>query len=479
MAGQSKQRNSRARPLAAGLDLGSTFIKAGLIDADGRLSGVASVPAPPLTGTGEIREGDAAAYLAAASELLDSIAEKLPEGTPLGVACQRSTFVLWDRITGRPRTAMISWQDRRATQWCADHADFEPEVVRQSGLPLSPHYAGPKLAALQAQDVDLGQALQDGELLFGNLDAFLVWQWSDTHVHETEFTMAARTAMVKLESGQWSQSLLDQFHVPRSILPKLVASSGRNVALHNGLILHASLADQASGALTVLAPEQNSVLVNLGTGAFVLRPADDASVRRPGYLTGPILGADQSTSRFALEGTINGAGPAVDRFGAGPTQLVEVDSCPDAFALPDLSGLGSPHWRPEFGLTLSPVARGLERPEQRRVVMEGLLFRVHEVLRDLFGATPPERVIVSGGLAQEPCIGQGLAALLERPVELLHERESTLLGVTRLAAGLPPCAIGDVTRIDPSPSGRYLPEKFVRWKDWFDGVLKQAGPHKL
>jgi len=131
-------------------------------------------------------------------------------------------------------------------------------------------------------------------------------------------------------------------------------------------------------------------------------------------------------------------GPAIDSFGPGPTPLPVDDKFPAAFAIPDQSGVGAPHWRADIGLTLSPQAQALALPQQRLICIEGLLFRVYEILLGLNDTGLPERLLVSGGLLREPAVVNGLAALLSRPVRLLDEPEATLLGAARLAGGLAP-----------------------------------------
>ena len=452
-----------------GLDLGSTRIKAGLLDGRGRLASVRAVDAPALHGDGGIREGDAEAYAEAAFGLLASVAADVAPGTPLGIATQRSTFVIWERDSGRPSRPMVSWQDRRAAAWCARHRSLEPDVVRRTGLLLTAHYAGPKLAAMQADDPALRDALRSGRQLFGTLESFLVWKWSRERVHETDLSVAARTLMVNIGDGRWSDELLGHFAVPPAVLPAIVPTAGRSVELGVGLRLAATVADQAAGALAVLDAGSRCALVNLGTGAFVLRNTDDGARRREGYLTAPILGGPEAT-RFTIEGTINGAGPALDRFGNGPTALPDVDPSPAAFAIPDLAGLGSPYWRPGIGLTLSAGARALDAAGRRRAVLEGLLFRIAQILDELFEIAPPDRLLLAGGVAREPAVPAGLATLLRRPVDVLVERESGLTGAARLAAGLGPFARGTTRSVEPG-GGAYLSSKLPKWSSWLESVL--------
>jgi len=460
-----------SRPLALALDLGSTAIKAGVLDEQGCLAQIESLDAPPLYGTGEVRAGDVDAYTDRVRILLSAMSARVPAGTPLGIASQRSTFTLWERETGRSRTPLISWQDRRAADWCDANRGLQPDVIRRTGLPLSAHYVGPKLATLQASDPDLARAMHRDDLLFGTLETRLIWNWSKGRLHETDPTMAARTLMFDLETNDWSPELLSVYGVPRSVLPDLVHTSGRELALESGPRLTTTISDQAAAALATFDDERSCALVNLGTGAFVLLPADQHTSRMPGYLYAPIL----DDRRYALEGPVNGAGPAVDRFGQGPTALPREDPTHTGFAVPDLSGLGAPHWRPRIGLTLSPAAEGLPAKDRRRIVIEGVLFRVREILDDLCGSNLPDRIILAGGLTREPAVGCGLASLLGRPLELLRERESGLLGAARLAAGLEPYGGSPTETISPGENGAYLPSKFEAWKRWL-GSLLAPGP---
>jgi len=454
-----------SRPLAAAIDLGSTGIKSALLHDDGELHELQRVAAPPLTGEGGRREGDPDHYLELADAVLAKTLEGQPSGLPLGVATQRSSFTIWDRRSGKIRLPLISWQDRRAAAWCDSHRDIEEEVTRRTGLPLSTHYAGPKLASLR-DDSFTAAALQTPGALFGTLESRLLWRWSEGRVHQTDLSVAARTLMVDLGEGDWSSRLLDQFQVDRSLLPTIAATRGRRIDTPHGARLDTTISDQAAAALPVLDPAHPTILINLGTGAFVLRTAT-AEERIAGYLLAPLL-RDENGTRYCLEGTINGAGPAVDHFSREPIGWAGGELDPDAFALPDRAGLGSPFWRPDLGLELSETAQSLPAGSKRRVIMEGLLFRLRGIVEELGRA---ERIVVSGGLTRDPVVVPGLAAVLGRDVEQLEIEDSGLLGCARLAAGLPAYAAPRTRRVAPSPDAAYLGEKYGRWRAWLDTLL--------
>ena len=460
--------------LAGAIDLGSTVVKAALLDTDGRLAEVRGIAAPPLSGDGDVREGDGAAYAAIADELLAWLRAELPEEGPLGIASQRSTFLLWDRETREPLVPMISWQDRRGAGWCKRNAELEPCVIQRTGLVLSGHYVGPKLATLLEADAAWARRFRDPRSVFGTLDTYVMARWTRDAVRETDETMAARTAIYDLELGAWSETLMTRYGISREALPRVRPTVDRRLRLDNGLVLQASLADQASGALTLFEEDAACAVVILGTGAFVMRPAADASERVAGYLTAPVLSLPGSPTVFVQEGPVNGAGTAIDRFGNGPTELPRNDPTPDAFCLPDATGLGAPFWRSEIGFTLSTPAEGLPQSELRRVAIEGVLFRVRQVLDDLTAGNP-HRILLAGGLTREAAVPPGMAAVLNRPVHVLDSHEAALLGASRLAAGLDPYASPPVTKVHPGSEGAYLAAKYERWRSWVERSIVTAG----
>ena len=451
-----------------GLDLGSTRIKAGRLDSEGRISNLVSEDAPPVTRTGLRVEGDAGAYVEAARHALSKIMEK-EEAVSLGITSQRSTFLLWDRVSGKPMTPLISWQDRRASEWCDTRRAEEPQIIEDTGLVLSPHYAGPKLAYVCAQHPQWTRRLEAGDWLFGTLDTYVVWCLSKGQVYRTDLTMAARTLMVNLDSGQWNTKRLEAWGLPCSGWPEIGPSAGFTERLTECITLTAMVGDQPSGMAVALSGAQDTAWVNLGTGGFVLFPSPDSKSRQSGLLTGPCLSTPRAV-KYAVEGTINGAGSAVDPFGRGPTDLPEIDLTPDAFCLPDRSGVGAPHWRPEVPFTFSSSAQVLSQVDQRRIVLEGICFRVSELVA--MGAEI-KSVRLSGGLSRAPFVGTALASCLQLPVEQVDESEMTLTGVLHLASGKEMKVPFKMNKIDPllCGRGRYLREKFGRWKIWMQGVL--------
>lgn len=441
------------------LDLGTTRIKLGALREDGALELLEERDAPPPRGAGALRELDALAYAAAVESALGAFAA--PRGTRLGIASQRSSFLVWGADDLVPRTPLISWQDRRAAAWCEAHAALAPRVLELTGLPLSPHYLGPKLAVLLDERPELRAGLADASLRVGTLETWLVARWGGPL--ETDLSMAARTLLVDVAAGDWSDELLALFGIPGDALASVEDSAPRALELDRGLVLAASLADQGSGLIAAVGDDDASALVNLGTGAFVLRPTGARFTPRAGFLAGPVARV-AGVPRFALEGTVNGGGATADRIARGPTAIPDVDPAPEAFCLPDENGLGAPWWRPEIGFRENAAARALLAADRRRVVLEGLAFRVAGHLDALAGDVA--RVVLTGGLAREPFLRAALATLAPAPLCAVDEPEATLSGAARLAAGgarPPPPA----SPVDDAPIP-WLEAKRARWRAWLE-----------
>ena len=449
---------------AFGLDLGSTRFKAGLLDACGTLRRQVSCPAPELRRDGPLCEGDSRAYVAAAAGLLDDLGE-LPAGLPGGLSCQRSTFVL-ETPAGDPVSPLISWQDTRAAGWCRANRTFEPEFHRLSGLMLSAHYVGPKLAALAEHDDALATALRSGDVRLRLLDGLLIEHLGGEP--STDPSMAARTGLLDIVTLDWSDRLCERFGIHRNCLPTVRPTDGLHCPTLRGGVLRSSLADQSAGLVALTDADERTVLINLGTGAFVLRAIGETPQHLPGYLTGILRAGDGQAARYALEGAISGSGPAIDRFRVHETILEQTDREPGLFAIPDGAGLGAPYWRPEIRLTFSRPGSDVAACSAHRALLEGLLFRIRRILDDLGQA---ERVVLAGGLSRDPFMAQGLASLLGRRIERIDDAEATLCGAAISAGGQLAQTARSSTSFNPGPAGAYLSDKYAHWSDWLSGLL--------
>jgi glycerol kinase len=327
---------------AIALDLGSTSIKAGLLDQNGKLSNIVAQPAPAIHADGGHYESDALSYALLADQVLTNCLEQAGGGfPPLGLCSQRSSFLIWEKISGKPITPLISWQDNRGAASCIALQAQEPLITGLTGLRLTPYFFATKLRVVLQENPHWRERLERGELMVGTLDTFLIWRWTDGRHHLTDASMAARTLLMDIQSQKWSPLLCDLFEIPLNILPAIKHSTELNISLNNGLTLQASLADQSAALVASVGEDQQAALVNLGTGGFVIRYLAYAHSTQHGYLRTLVYQPHAKPARIAIEGTLNSIAVALAPYPAGVCRIEDL-AANNIFCLAEPSGLGAP-----------------------------------------------------------------------------------------------------------------------------------------
>lgn len=455
---------------AIALDLGSTSIKAGLLDRNGDLVHIAATPAPKITVTGGHYESDALAYAAATEQALDECRAQAGDCRTLGLCSQRSSFLIWEQATGQPLTPLISWQDNRGAASCAALRAHEHSIRALTGLPLTPYYFAPKLRILLQGNPEWQARLERGELLTGTLDTFLIWRWSGGKHFVTDASMAARTLLMDIRQQQWSPQLCALFSVPIGILAEIRPSAGLHLLLDNGLALQASVGDQSAALVASVDEDRAEALVNLGTGGFVVRYLPGEKSALTGYLHTLVYQDSARHAHLAIEGTLNSIATALAPYPVGECRSEDF-AADDIFCLAEPSGLGAPYFRNDLGVRFS---RPVEHMTQQRIaalLQEGIIFRVARILEDFHRDSAIERVYLSGGLSELACLQQGIAGCVPFDAYRLEQKDASLCGAAMLAAGMEPACHGVKEKIQPPSNTAPLQEKYRRWKDWLDGLL--------
>jgi glycerol kinase len=457
------------------LDLGSTALKAGLLADSGEFATVFSRPAPATTGENGIRECDALAYLTTATELLDLCLADAGGNAGLGLSCQRSSFLLWDKISGLPVTSLISWQDTRGEAGCKALRSQEPLIKSLTGLRLTPYYFAPKLRVLLEEYPALRDDLEQGVLLAGTLDSFLIYHWTGGNRYQTDVSMAARTLLMDVRQADWSPVLCDLFKIPLNILPAITPSSGLDLALNNGCTLQADIADQSAALIASIRPDGAEALVNLGTGGFVVRylPGQDA-MPPDGYLQTLVYKDSDSKPHSAIEGTINSIAAALAPYPYRDCRLEDLAESGQLFCLCEPNGLGAPYFRETSGIVFSAPVDHLDEHQIACLLLEGIIFRVTRILDDFRHYHGLDRVYLSGGLSEVPALRQGIAACASLEVHNLQQKDASLLGAAILAAGLPPAYQRKSVQVPQTTDADTdaLKDKYQQWKIWFDALLE-------
>ncbi|TNF77878.1 MAG: hypothetical protein EP299_04125 [Acidobacteria bacterium] len=384
-------------------------------------------------------EHDAGELARGVVELVQELLHREQKVVALGLTCQRSTCLLWDRASGKPLTPALSWQDRSELDRVESLAAHGAEVTRRTGLLLSPHYAAPKLARLLEEIPGGHQRAAVGELIAGTLDAFLVRQL--VGVDATEPGHAGRSLLYNLESGEWDPTLCELLDIPPAALPELRPSAGRWGEV-DGVPLLAVAGDQQAALLGHGGWVTGTAVAHFGTGAFVLTSTGSEPVRHPGLLSA-VLAATASGRRFQLEGAVNSAGSAVDRACQLTAERLEdwqearldVDNLP--LVLPALAGVGAPWWRPGAKGLLVEGELEIVGPPLLGGVLAGVAMRVVDCLEALRQAGMRLDVLrLSGKLTRLRGLVDLIADAGQIEVEVSAQEETGLLGMAKLVAAV-------------------------------------------
>jgi len=469
--------------VAIALDLGSTSIKAGLLDNQGQLLQVVAQPAPAIQGEDGHYEGDALEYAARAEQALGSClaqvaAHRTAGSLPLGLCSQRSSFLIWEKASGLPVIPFISWQDNRGAESCVALHAQEAYISELSGLRLTPYYLATKLRVLLRQNPQWRERLLRGEWLLGTLDTFLIWRWTEGAHYITDASMAARTLLLDIQRQAWSPELCALFDIPLSILPAIRPSTGMNIRLHNGLTLQASVADQSAALLASVGVARDVALVNLGTGGFVMRNLPEIDSQAGAYLRTLVYQDNAAQSHIALEGTLNSIAAALAGYPVSECELQEM-ACNTIFCTAEPSGIGAPYFRQDIGLQFSASVAHLTPRQIACLLLEAITFRVARILEEFRQAAPLRCVYLSGGLSELPVLQQGIALCSGLDTYKLQQKDASLQGAALLAAGLSVGLVADPAvvaqgapeRVLPSRLNNSLQQKYEHWKIWLDGLL--------
>lgn len=402
------------------------------------------------------------------AELLDQAVTRLSSGAEvgaIGLTCQRSTCLLWDRQNGDALTPAISWQDTSEGERVGRLSAHHRRIADLTGLRASPHYAASKLAALIEELPGGRQRAEAGEITAGTLDAFLVRRL--TGRDSTEPGHAGRTLLCDLSSGEWSDELCALFGVPRAALPPILPSAAPR-GDHRGIPVVATAGDQQAALLGHGGWTSGRLVAHFGTGAFVLASTGSRAVRHDGLLTA-VLARTPDERRFQIEGSVNAAGSAVDwachltgrRIEDHPDRPLDPERLP--LLLPGFAGLAAPFWRADARAAVRDLTFETGPEELIDATLCGVASRVIDCVEALAasgaieGATP---LRVSGKLTRLTGLVQLLADLGRRPVEVSSEEESGLQGIRRLVAAA--TGAGTAALEGPPPQGHRVEP---RWGD--------------
>ena len=438
--------------LTLAIDQGTHSTRAVVFDAQGRKLALGRAPVDlQHISRSEIEQSPEDILMSLEQAISDVLAQ--PDVDPAaivqtGLATQRSSVLAWERSSGRALSPVLSWQDTRTRAQLTGLEALSEDIRRRTGLRLSPHYGAGKLQWLLQHSDAVRAARDSGELVIGPLASFLLHHLTDTSADTVDHANASRTLLWNLQQRDWDPWLCELFDVPVDLLPECrpVCSDHKRM-VNSGIPVTAVNGDQTAALYAHGQPEEDTILVNIGTGAFVLLPTGNTPRQHPDLLTG-ISRSTATQGDYYIEGTVNGAGAAVKwaeaRYELGdwqsrlPGWLDDMDT-PPVF-LNTIGGLGAPWWHsggmPVF---LDRSDTDTVPPAEALVaVIESIAFMVCANIAILREVNPGiRRIRISGGLSQLDGLCRRIASLsglgVVRPIQV----ETTARGIAWLAAGGP------------------------------------------
>lgn len=438
------------------LDEGTSSARAALYDAGGVRRAMASHEFPsryPHPGWVEQDPQEIwQAQLRATRDTLARAGVAARDIAALGITNQRETLVVWDRKTGEPIFPAIVWQCRRTSELCAQ-LNASPDrnwIEERSGLVIDPYFSGTKLRWLLDAVPGAQQRAENGELLFGNIDTWLIAKLTGGRVHVTDETNASRTMLMNLESGEWDDDLLRVLNVPRVMLPR-IAKSSEVVGVTDGDLLGAEIpiagiAGDQQAALAGQACFKPGMGKNTyGTGCFCLLHTGSKLVHSKNRLITTRAAALLGEKEYAMEGSVFIAGAAVQwlrdslkLIPDAPASQAMAESVPDSAGVhfvPAFVGLGAPHWDSEARGVISGLTRGATAAHIVRATLEAIAFQSRELVeaQQADAGTPITEMRVDGGAAQNDFLMQFQADVLGCKIVRPADTETTALGAAYLA----------------------------------------------
>lgn len=371
----------------------------------------------------------------------------------VGITNQRETCLFWDVATGRPIHRALVWQDRRTAPRCEElvAAGQEDRVRGLTGLVLDPYFSGTKAEWLLDNVSGAREAAGQGRIRFGTIDTWLAWRLCGEHV--TDGSNASRTLLFDLHRMDWSDELTDLLRVPRTVLPRVVDSSGvigrtRDVPfLPDGIPVAGLIGDQQGALFGQACFDAGMAKCTYGTGAFILMNTGTTPTPSQHGLLTTVAWRLGGQTTYALEGSAFVAGAAVqwlrdglELFGSAPEVEALAQQVPDSGGVtfvPALTGLGAPHWRPDARGIITGITRGTTKAHIARATLDGIALQIDDILRAMTAdlGRPLAEVRVDGGASANDLLMQRQTDFLGVPCVRPEVLETTGLG-SGLLAGL-------------------------------------------
>ncbi|OIJ12327.1 glycerol kinase [Anaerobacillus arseniciselenatis] len=391
--------------------------------------------------------------LAVMAEVMEVNEIKPNEIAGIGITNQRETTVVWEKETGHPVYNAIVWQSRQTAEICEELKEkgYSDTVREKTGLLIDAYFSGTKVKWILDNVEGTREKAENGELLFGTIDTWLIWKLSGGKAHVTDYSNASRTLMYNIYDLEWDDELLEMLTVPKSMLPEVRPSSevyAHTVDYHffgEAVPISGAAGDQQAALFGQACYEEGMAKNTYGTGCFMLMNTGEKAVKSDhGLLTTLAWGIDGKVT-YALEGSIFVAGSAIQWLRDGLRMIksaaetekyaTSVSSTDGVYMVPAFVGLGTPYWDSEVRGAIFGLTRGTEKEHFIRATVESLAYQTKDVLKAMEADSGIElkTLRVDGGAVANNFLMQFQSDIINVPVERPVINETTALGAAYLA----------------------------------------------
>ena len=370
----------------------------------------------------------------------------------IGITNQRETTVIWNKKTGIPVFNAIVWQDRRTADFCDQlKKNNKTELIQnKTGLVIDAYFSGTKIKWILDNDPSIRNQANNGELLFGTIDTWLIWNLTNGKIHITDPSNASRTLLYNIKEDDWDNELLSLFDIPKNILPKVVDSSSTSAYVDHKFFgvripISGIAGDQQAALFGQLCTDQGDIKNTYGTGCFCMMNTGKTFVKSKNKMLSTIAWRIDGEVTYALEGSVFVAGALIqwlrDKLGiiknaAEVENLAKsVDNNGGITFIPALSGLAAPYWDPYAQGTIFGITRGTENGHIARAALESIALRTRDIIIEMEkdAGIKFSNLKVDGGASNNNLLMQIQSNLLETNVIRPKTTETTALGVAFLA----------------------------------------------
>ena len=478
------------------IDHGTTSTRAIIFDHNCKIIGVSqkeggvSYPAP-----GWVEQDAISIWLdteAVIADVLNQTALDPSQIAAIGLSNQRETSVLWDRKTGLPIYKAIVWQSRQTSEICDRWKEqgLEDMIREKTGLRIDPYFSASKIAWMLENVPGAREKAENGELLFGTMDSWLVWKLTGGERHITDVSNASRTLLCNIENVAWDDDLLKALNIPRSILPTIVPTSANygNTAPYAffgaEVPICSMVGDQQAALFGQLCLEKGMAKNTYGTGGFLLMNTGEDIVRSNNGLLSTIawqLGEENPVT-YALEGSIFVSGSVMkwlrdklkmfDKVSQTQEMAKRAGSTGGVYIVPGFVGLGAPYWDDKAKASIVGLTLGTTNDQVVRAAIESMAYQARDVLDSMEkdAGIPISKLKVDGGAAANDFLLQFQSDLCQVPVERFKVNELTALGAAFLAGlaigywNLDELKIEVETEFEPRRGAEEMERRYANWQ---------------